>query len=70
VFVVEDADGGRDIVSRILRRASYEVHAAADPAGALRLVRAGPRFAKPRNGEGPVQGPGLRFLRFGVTDGT
>ncbi|WP_250000905.1 hybrid sensor histidine kinase/response regulator [Actinoplanes sp. M2I2] len=39
VLVVEDEDGVRDIVCRILRRAGYEVHAAADPAEALRLVR-------------------------------
>jgi signal transduction histidine kinase len=39
VLVVEDEDGVRDIVCRILRRAGYEVHAAAEPAEALRLVR-------------------------------
>ncbi|MBU2669655.1 response regulator [Actinoplanes bogorensis] len=39
VLVVEDEDGVRDIVCRILRRAGYEVRAAADPAEALRLVR-------------------------------
>ncbi|WP_250035671.1 hybrid sensor histidine kinase/response regulator [Paractinoplanes maris] len=38
VLVVEDEDGVRDIVCRILRRAGYEVHAAADPAEALRMV--------------------------------
>jgi CheY-like chemotaxis protein len=41
VLVVEDEDGVRDIVCRILRRAGYEVHAAADPAEALRVVGAG-----------------------------
>ncbi len=39
ILVVEDEDGVRDIVSRILRKAGYEVHAAADPAEALRLVQ-------------------------------
>ncbi|MBM2618821.1 response regulator [Actinoplanes sp. LDG1-06] len=39
VLVVEDEDGVRDIVGRILRRAGYEVVTAADPAEALRLCR-------------------------------
>ncbi|MCO8272811.1 response regulator [Actinoplanes sp. TRM 88003] len=44
ILVVEDEDGVRDIVARILRRAGYEVHAAADPAEALRLVHDGLRM--------------------------
>jgi PAS domain S-box-containing protein len=41
VLVVEDEEGVRDIVCRILRRAGYEVQAAPDPAEALRMVREG-----------------------------
>ncbi|MCM4080749.1 response regulator [Paractinoplanes hotanensis] len=41
ILVVEDEDGVRDIVGRILRRAGYEVHAADDPVEALRLVHDG-----------------------------
>ncbi|GAB2597411.1 hypothetical protein Aab01nite_72970 [Paractinoplanes abujensis] len=41
VLVVEDEDGVRDIVCRILRRAGYEVQAAPDPATALRMCRSG-----------------------------
>jgi CheY-like chemotaxis protein len=37
ILVVEDEDGVRDIVCRILTRAGYEVHAAAEPQAALRL---------------------------------
>jgi PAS domain S-box-containing protein len=37
ILVVEDEDGVRDIVCRILSKAGYEVHAAADPQAALRL---------------------------------
>jgi signal transduction histidine kinase len=37
ILVVEDEAGVRDIVCRILTRAGYEVHAAADPQTALKL---------------------------------
>ncbi|HEX5201752.1 response regulator [Paractinoplanes rhizophilus] len=37
ILVVEDEDGVRDIVCRILRKAGYEVHAAGDPQEALKL---------------------------------
>ncbi|MEV4346873.1 response regulator [Actinoplanes sp. NPDC049596] len=39
ILVVEDEDGVRDIVCRILRKAGYEVHAAPDPIEALRRCR-------------------------------
>ncbi len=39
ILVVEDEEGVRDIVCRILTKAGYEVHAAADPQEALRLCR-------------------------------
>ncbi|GAA0489968.1 hypothetical protein Ade02nite_24570 [Paractinoplanes deccanensis] len=39
ILVVEDEDGVRDIVCRILRKAGYEVHAAGDPLEALRRCR-------------------------------
>jgi PAS domain S-box-containing protein len=38
ILVVEDEDGVRDIVCRILTKAGYEVHAAGDPQEALKLV--------------------------------
>ena len=38
ILVVEDEDGVRDIVCRILKKAGYEVHAAGDPQEALKLV--------------------------------
>ncbi|MDY7083954.1 MAG: response regulator [Actinomycetota bacterium] len=41
VLVVEDEDGVRDIVCRILRRAGYDVRAAPDPATALEMCREG-----------------------------
>ena len=37
ILVVEDEDGVRDIVCRILAKAGYEVHAAGDPQQALKL---------------------------------
>jgi PAS domain S-box-containing protein len=37
ILVVEDEDGVRDIVCRILTKAGYEVHAAGDPQEALKL---------------------------------
>ncbi|WP_433301473.1 response regulator [Actinoplanes sp. CA-030573] len=37
ILVVEDEDGVRDIVCRILVKAGYEVHAAGDPQEALKL---------------------------------
>ena len=44
VLVVEDEEGVRDIVCRILRKAGYEVQAAGDPREALQLYRTdGPR---------------------------
>ncbi|XVV13863.1 response regulator [Actinoplanes sp. CA-131856] len=39
ILVVEDEDGVRDIVCRILRKAGYVVHAAGDPLEALRMCR-------------------------------
>ncbi|MEU4561537.1 PAS domain-containing protein [Actinoplanes sp. NPDC023936] len=39
VFVVEDEEAVRDIVCRLLRKAGYEVAAAANPAEALRMCR-------------------------------
>jgi PAS domain S-box-containing protein len=43
ILVVEDEDGVRDIVCRILTKAGYEVHAAGDPQEALKLSVAGLR---------------------------
>jgi PAS domain S-box-containing protein len=39
ILVVEDEDGVRDIVCRILRKAGYEVHSAPEPLEALRMCR-------------------------------
>ena len=39
ILVVEDEDGVRDIVCRILRKAGYEVQSAGDPREALQLYR-------------------------------
>jgi CheY-like chemotaxis protein len=41
ILVVEDEDGVRDIVSRILTKAGYEVHSAADPRQALQMCQEG-----------------------------
>jgi PAS domain S-box-containing protein len=41
ILVVEDEDGVRDIVCRILTKAGYEVHAAAGPQQALQMCGAG-----------------------------
>ena len=41
ILVVEDEDGVRDIVVRILTKAGYQVHAAAGPQEALRMCGAG-----------------------------
>jgi CheY-like chemotaxis protein len=46
ILVVEDEDGVRDIVCRILTKAGYDVHAAAGPQQALQMCDAGhPPFA-------------------------
>jgi PAS domain S-box-containing protein len=37
ILVVEDEDGVRDIVCRILKKAGYDVHAAGDPQEALKM---------------------------------
>ena len=41
ILVVEDEDGVRDIVCRILKKAGYDVYAAGDPQEALKLCRDG-----------------------------
>ena len=65
MFVVEDADGGRDIVSRILRRASYEVHAAADPAGGAPPGPRGPAFS-PNPGTAKARSRDRAFVSYAL----